>query len=154
MQYQRNITKSNAGDITILCKDFTLKFNPTAFDIRKVRQYKDRADAGVRFEVSPHTGSSDSNGNVVLSTQYVLKADLYLGKDTSPIDYLNTYMELALEYDKTKADLRRISQVALYRYNDYDGKWQQILKHYDDRDIAIRAFIDRIGHYVILGSRR
>ena len=89
----------------------------------------------------------------MLSGQYMLKAEFYLGQEASSIDYFDGHMELILEYDKTKADLRKLSEVALYRYDDYNSSWQEILKGHD-QSITLKAFINRTGRYAILGARR
>lgn len=148
------IAKSNAGDIKLMGKDFTLKFNPKVFDTAKVRQHQDRRDAGVRFELALGDGSPDGGGRTTLSTQYVLKAEFYVGRDASSMDYLNNYMEFSLDYDRAKADLRKITDVALYRYDDGSGGWLKIYERYNSYDIVIRTTISRLGRYGIFGARR
>ena len=93
------ITKSNQGNIELVGRDYMLKFSPRVFDITKVRQHKDRSDAGVRFEIALNDGNQDGNGMTALSTQYILGAEFYVGKEISSMDYLNNYMEFSLNYD-------------------------------------------------------
>lgn len=148
------IARSNAGDIKITGKDFTLKFNPNVFDTSRVRQYRDRRDAGVRFELAVADGNSNSQGRTLLSTQYVMSANFYVGKDSSSMDYFSSNMEFTLEYERTKADLRRITDVALYRYDEASSDWQKLYERYNSYDIVIQTTIDRVGTYGILGARR
>ena len=119
-----------------------------------MRQHRDRSDAGVRFELALNEGNPDSGGRTTLSTQYVLKAEFYVGREVSSMDYLNNYMEFSLDYDRTKADLRKITDVALYRYDDVSGDWQKIYERYNSYDIVIRTTINRLGKYGIFGARR
>ena len=148
------ITRSNAGDIKIIGKDFDLKFNPSVFDTSRVRQYRNSSDAGVRFELAVASGNLNSQGRTLLSTQYVMNAGFYVGKDVTVIDFLSGYMEFTLEYDRAKADLRKITDIALYRYNEANGDWQQIFARYNSYDTVIRTTINRLGTYAILGARR
>ena len=147
------VVRSNVGNIAIIGPDYTLKFNPRIFETNRVRQYQNRRDAGIRFEVFPYANSSALGNKSLLSGQYMLKAEFYLGQEASSIDYFDGHMELILEYDKTKADLRKLSEVALYRYDDYNSSWQEILKGHD-QSITLKAFINRTGRYAILGARR
>lgn len=147
-------TKSYTGSITIIGRDFTLKFSPEIFDTTKVRQNKDRRDAGIRFEISQYEGSPEVKDMTTLSNQYNLKAEFYLGKDISVIDHVRGTMDLIVEYDKTKADLRRLSQVALYKYDDYTSTWQHVSQRQWETDISIRTFINYMGRFAIMGSRR
>lgn len=70
------------------------------------------------------------------------------------MDYLNNYMEFSLNYDSVKADMRRINDVTLYRYDDYSGDWQKIYERYNSYDVVIRTVIDRLGRYGVFGLRR
>ena len=71
------------------------------------------------------------------------------------MDYLNNYMEFSLDYDRTKADLRKITdKLPLYRYDDVSGDWQKIYERYNSYDIVIRTTINRLGKYGIFGARR
>ena len=83
-----------------------------------------------------------------------MSAKFYVGKDSSFIDYLNSHMEFTLEYDGTKANLRRITDVALYRYDEASSDWQKLYARYNSYDIVIRTTINRVGTYGIFGARR
>ncbi|MGB4462416.1 MAG: hypothetical protein WBI77_08400, partial [Tepidanaerobacteraceae bacterium] len=146
--------RSNAGNIRISGKDFNLRFNPSVFDTSRVRQYRDRRDAGVRFELKVADGNSNSQGRTLLSTPYAMTANFYLEKDMSPVDFLNGHMEFTLEYDRSKADLRRITDIALYRYDEAKGDWEQLFARYNSYDIVIATTINRLGTYAIFGARR
>ena len=148
------IARSNAGNIRISGKDFNLRFNPSVFDTSRVRQYRDRRDAGVRFELKVADGNSNSQGRTLLSTPYAMTANFYLEKDMSPVDFLNGHMEFTLEYDRSKADLRRITDIALYRYDEAKGDWEQLFARYNSYDIVIATTINRLGTYAIFGARR
>ncbi|WP_213974711.1 IPT/TIG domain-containing protein [Tepidanaerobacter acetatoxydans] len=148
------ISKSNAGDITIIGKDFILKFNPKVFYTSKVQQYKDRSDAGVRFEVSPGSDSPQSGMRTALSAQYVMEAEFYLGSDVSYIEQLNGAIEFGMDYDKTKADLRKITSIALCQYDEAKGDWVNVYEKYSGYDTVIKTVIYKLGKYGIFGTRR
>lgn len=148
------IARSNAGNIMIVGKDFNLKFNPSVFDTSRVRQYRDKRDAGVRFEIKVANGNVSSNGRTLLSTPYELTANFYVGKDMTAVDFLNGYMEFTLEYDRGKADLRRLTDIALYRCDEGSGDYQQLFARYNSYDVVITTTLNRLGTYAILGARR
>lgn len=146
------VARSNSGDITIRGKDFTLKFNPSVFDTNKVREYRHRSDAGVRFEIAPYTGATNLKGNTALSMQYSLTANFFLEKDITPIENLVSVMSLVMEYDNAKANLRNLRNIKLVRYQGYTDTWESVIQ--DNLGTSIRAYIDKMGRYLIIGGRR
>lgn len=146
------ITKKDAADIIISGKDFIIKFNPAAFNTSKIYQYRTRSDAGVRFSVAPYKGSTDAKGRILLSQQYVLKADFYLGADSTSMEYLNSSMQITLEYDIARAGLRKLNSIALCRYDEYGDTWQEIAKSAGGS--AVSALVDSLGRFAVMGSGR
>jgi len=147
------ISKSNSGDITILGKDFTLKFNPKAFYTSKVRQYEDKDNTGVRFEITYGTESTGFGNRTLLSGQLLMKAGLYVGSDTFDLDYLNDSMQFGVDFDRAKANLRKITNIALYRYDDAKGDWTSIYERYSGPDVSVKTTINRLGKYAVFGTR-
>lgn len=148
----RVVTKKNAGEITVRGKDFTLKFDPSVFETDKIRDYRNRSDAGVRFEISPYTGSTNLMGKKSLSNQYHLKADFFLGKDFTPIENLVSAMSLVMEYDRRIANIRGLRNIYLARYDGYRDRWERIPQ--SDLGTSIKAYIDKMGRFIVIGGRR
>ena len=149
----RVIARAYSGNIIIKGKDFTLTLNPKAFDTSKAQQHKDRDDAGVRFEVTPYDGSLDLAGKTSLSPQYTLKSEFFLGTEATGIDQFASPIELVMEYDKAKADLRKLDDVALYRYDGYAGEWIHISQRLTKDSFTVKAVLNRAGRYAIIGAR-
>jgi hypothetical protein len=68
------------------------------------------------------------------------------------IDYLNGTMNFCLDYDTGKANLRRLGNIALNRYSVTGNKWEPVA--YDTTGSQVEGFINRVGRYLIIGSRR
>jgi len=148
------VAKKDSADITIIGVDFTLRLNPDAFASSRVTDEKGRSDAGVRFEVSPYTGSTELSGITSLSSQYMLKAEFFVGGETSSLEYLNSKIRLTMNYDVQKAELRRIDNISLGRYDDYQNTWEQLAQNTGDVGSTLTAYVDRLGRFMIIGSRR
>lgn len=147
------IARPYSAEIRVLGKDFSMTLSPKAFETTKVLQHQEREDAGVRFEIAPHEGSLDLEGKTSLSPQYTLTAELFIGADTSRIEDFASSIEWVMEYDKVKADLRRLEDVALYRYDSYAGEWRHVSGRFSPSSTAVRASVHQAGRYAILGAR-
>lgn len=144
------VASYSAKDITVVGKDFTLKFNPTAFNVSKVEENKKKNDAGVKFKISPYNEKSSDS----LSTEYTLTASAFVGKDNTSIDYLRSKIDFTLDYDINKSDMRKLKNVAVYRYDESYGGWVYMKQRMDEYSSSIAASVDRLGRYSIIGSRR
>ncbi|HBQ84897.1 MAG TPA: hypothetical protein DD811_00185, partial [Syntrophomonas sp.] len=109
---------------------------------------------GVRFKMSPYRGSLEISGGNDISQPYALSADAYTGKSSSSLDMLAGGMSLALDFDSDKTSLRRISQATLCRYNEYKHSWEQLNQVDSAQTTAVSAVVNRLGRYVVIGSRR
>ncbi|MDI3480616.1 MAG: hypothetical protein PWQ97_271 [Tepidanaerobacteraceae bacterium] len=150
----RVVVKKDSGDITIIGADFAVKLNPGAFNTSKVAEKSDRDDAGVRFEISPCAATGDMAGKVGLSTQYELKAEFFVGNAETSMEYLASRIQLTIDYDSARAALRRVGSIALSRYDDYKGTWEQVAKSSGDKGASLTANVERLGCYMVIGNRR
>lgn len=149
------ISNYRAENIKIIGKDFMIQFNPNAFNISKVEENRSRADAGVRFKIVPYSGSAElKGGETALSSQYSLEANVFVGKESTAIDYLASDIEIALDFDAARADMRRLQNISLNRYNGYRQTWQPIKDRNNGYDVSIRDFVDRLGRYMVIGRRK
>lgn len=148
------ITDYRSGDIQIIGTDFTLNFNPSAFNVANVRQNKDREDAGVRFEIAPSTKNSNVNHGNQLSTVYDLQAYVYVGNTSTDIEYLSEKMNFVLDYDMNKANLRNLKNIEFNHFNDYNNSWQAVDGHISLGYGLVSGEIDILGRYTAIGSRR
>ncbi|MGE4283764.1 MAG: IPT/TIG domain-containing protein, partial [Clostridia bacterium] len=143
-----------AKDIKIIGKDFMIQFNPNAFNISRVEENKKKDDAGVRFRIAPFSGSpSTEGGKTLLSAQYTLEANAYVGADSTEIDYLKSDIEISLDFDSAKADMRRLNSISLNRYDLSAQNWVPAAYRQDEYSISIRGLVNRIGRYSVIGSR-
>ncbi|MCR4430385.1 MAG: IPT/TIG domain-containing protein [Tepidanaerobacteraceae bacterium] len=148
------VVKKDSGNITITGVDFTVKLNPSAFNTSKLADKSNRNDAGVRFEISPYAESSDMAGKVGLSTQYELKAGLFVGNEATSMEYLASRIQLIMEYDSSRAALRKVDSIALSRYDDYKNTWERVAEKAGNGATSLAAYVERLGRYMIIGSRR
>ncbi|MEW6621815.1 MAG: IPT/TIG domain-containing protein [Bacillota bacterium] len=146
---------SVAGDIVILGRDFMIRFNPGVFNNSFLSSNSGRADAGVQLKVSPLAGNPDAAGFNSLSAPYVLEASAFVGKQSMEIDYLRSFIQVTLDYDQNKADMRRLNQMSLYRYDEQKGSWEPTTYSiHETGSSSVMALVDRLGKYLIIGSRR
>ena len=149
------ISSRDAKDITVIGQDFTLVFNPNAFLSDQMLNNKNNSDAGVRFKISQNNGNPNlETGTVGLSNVYVLEAAQYVGKTQSNMEHLNSSILFNLDYDGNMADLRRLNNISFSRYNTSNGKWVSVKKANHTDQAAIGTYVDRIGKYMVIGSRR
>lgn len=149
------IASRYAEDITVIGQDFTIVFNPRAFLNDNMVNNKNNSDAGVRFKISHNNGNPElETGTVGLSNLYVLEAEQYVGKNQSTMEHLNASILFNMDYDGNMADLRRLSNIAFSRYNTSTRKWDSVKKSNHTNQAAIGTYIDRLGKYMVIGSRR
>jgi len=149
------IANNRAKDINVIGKDFSIKFNPSAFNNTTVNSNKSRDDAGARFRIAPINENLNVTGGNYLSTPYLLEANIYLGRENIKIDYLRSFINLSMDFDKPKADMRRLDDFKLHMYDENRGIWEPIeYNMYEAGSSTITAVTDRLGRYLIIGSRR
>ncbi|WP_099190574.1 IPT/TIG domain-containing protein [Tepidibacter mesophilus] len=146
----RVATSYLAKDIKVVLSDMYVKFNPTAFNVSKLYESKDKDKSGVKFKI----GINQKNDTTSLSNEYELKADVFIGADITSIDYLKNNMEISLDYDSSKADLRRMRNISLRRYDEYKNEWTYVKQRMDNYSTSINSPVNRLGRYSIIGSRR
>ncbi|MFZ5968841.1 MAG: IPT/TIG domain-containing protein [Bacillota bacterium] len=143
-----------AKSITVNGKDFRVKFTPNAFYTSKVKENQDKKDAGVRLQIHPSMGQmSTSAGQTPVSTGYILKAAVFVGKDSTTIDYLRSSIQVTLDVDSSKVEMRNIKFIDLSRYEGYDKKWM-VLTTVDSSNASVMALTDRLGEFTVIGRRK
>jgi hypothetical protein len=147
------VINDGGPDINVYGADYALQFNPRIFKVGLMRDNAE-SDAGVRFKMSPYRGSLEISGGNDISHPYALSADAYTGKSSSPLDMLAGGMSLVLDFNSDKTSLRRISQATLCRYNEYKHSWEQLNQVDSTQTTAVSAVVNRLGRYVVIGSRR
>lgn len=140
-----------AGDIQVKGKDFSLKFNPGAFKISRVIENRNRSTAGVRFKITPYSGTTNNFNN--LSSIYQLQSEFYLDQDKVPLHYLASNMSLVMDYDTTKASWRRLENLGLYRYDENKQTWQRV-GNTPALVSAAAGSINQMGLYTVGGQRQ
>jgi hypothetical protein len=151
------VTSSGTENINIIGGNFRIELNPNAFNSSRLREYKDRNDAGVRFKVSQYDGSMDIknpvSGEALLSAQYLLQASIFVGRDYTAMDYLASDIKINMNFDAAKAEMCRLNKMSLCRYDGYDNGWATV-KNADRGDISISASANRLGIYSVIGRRQ
>lgn len=149
------VTSYYSKDITVIGKDYVLVFNPNVFETEKMIFNSNNESAGVRFKMSPNNKNSNlENGNTALSTGYILEASQYIGKTDMPIEYLSSDILLNLDYDGNLSSLRRLKVISFSKYDYYSGKWMTVKEISDSEQMAIGDYIDELGLYMVIGSKR
>jgi chitodextrinase len=150
----RVVSASDAENITIIGQDFLVCFNPKAFKTNKMEENRKNEEAGVRFRVTQDGGNTQVEyGKTSLSKQYVLQATQFIGKDSTTMDYLKNPIELSLDYDFNKAQMRKLKIITLNRYDTAVNMWT-VRKQLENGDISLQDYIDRLGKYMVIGNRR
>ncbi|MSU00617.1 IPT/TIG domain-containing protein [Tissierella pigra] len=138
-----NIIVNSTAKITVIGKDYNMNFNPSMFKNTTIISNKDNSNAGVVFKILTYKGAIDAKaGNTVLGTAYLLESNIYIGKDTENIEYLNGNIIFALEHDMLKAQSRRLNNIQMVRYDNGSKSW-----------ISTQG-VNRLGIYTVIGSRR
>lgn len=149
------VTSYYAKNITVIGQDYVLVFNPNAFKTEEMIYHSNNKSAGVRFRMYPNNNNPNlEKGNTGLSTGYILEAYQYVGKNNTAMDHLNSSILLNLDYDGNFSALRRLNVVSFSRYDNYSGKWISVKQTNDNEQMAIGDYIDRLGQYMVIGSRR
>jgi len=145
-----------AKDITVIGKDFRVKFNPAAFRTSRIQDNKKEEDAGVRFKISPSKGSSNlggaSNRGTSLSSQYMLEAYVFVGKSSTKMERLSSSIEIALDFNADIAETRKLSNISLSCYNEYEDAWID-LAYGISGSTSVSALTDKLGRYMVIGRR-
>lgn len=136
----------DARDVEITGQDFHIKFNPKAFYSERVRENKNNRDAGVRFAIQPKEAMT-SRG---LSKEYVLKAAVYVGKSHTEMTYLPSYVQITLDVDRAKADLRKVKKIYLGYYDEDTQQWLPIANG-NAENYAVTGLSERLGRFSIIG---
>ncbi|NLM48003.1 MAG: cell surface receptor IPT/TIG domain-containing protein [Epulopiscium sp.] len=149
------VTSYYAKDITVIGRDFVLVLNPNAFKTETMLANSNNKSAGVRFRMYPATNNPNlEKGQTALSTGYVLEAYQYVGKSNTAMEHLNSSILLNLDYDGNLSSLRRLNYVSFSRYDYYNKQWRTIKQTHDNIQMAIGDYIDRLGQYMVIGSKR
>lgn len=146
------VSSSRAQDVEINGEDFMLRLNPRVFEVDKLYRNRREANAGVRFKIAPSNNKSVQAGAKILSSTYLLEAQAFAGQDMSDIDYLTDNIYFALDFDQRKARLRRLSDTALYRYDEYTQKWESSY-YWKNTGFNGPVGINRLGRYAVMGNR-
>lgn len=146
-----SVAASGGADIVIQGRDFLIRFNPRVFNTAQVYNSRNRDDAGIRFRIAPVTGTPPASSGNNLSTPYQLEATFYRGSEQSALDKLAQSMTLQLQYDTQKAQLRRITQTAVYRYDSLYANYVPVSA---ETAGTPSAAVSQMGIYTVMGVRR
>ncbi len=151
------ISSHDARDISIVAKEFSIKLNPKTFYNSTIREKKSKEDAGVRFKISFNSkalqGAQKQSSEGYLSDPVILEAQIFDGSNYEDLEYLNAFIEIALDYDLEKVKMRRYKRVELGRYDEYEGTWESIAYRQNDYAINVRTLTNRLGKYSVIGRR-
>ncbi|MEN6460756.1 MAG: IPT/TIG domain-containing protein, partial [Syntrophomonas sp.] len=147
------VASSKARDVAVCGPDYSITFNPQIFNISSMNENHNKPEAGVRFKIAPYTASLNLVGGNNLSTPYTLEALAFVGQNNTSLDYLNGNMDFLLDYDTSKAGLRRLSNITMNRYSQSSNIWEPVSYGNTTLGNAIKGSIGRLGCYVIMGRR-
>ncbi|WHH57373.1 IPT/TIG domain-containing protein [Petroclostridium sp. X23] len=148
------ISDYRAGNIQILGSDFSILFNPNVFNVSKIQQNRNKDDAGVRFKIARFSDSPNTKGGqTLLSSQYMIEAEVYVGTDRTSLEKLASQIAINLDFDSTKADMRRLNNVTLNRYDSSQQSWTPVGYKEDAYNVSIRGYVDKVGRYAVIGSK-
>lgn len=137
------IISDTRGLITVLGKDYSMKFSPNVFKSTTMNDNRNNSGAGVIFSILSHNEGIDvQGGQTIVGEQYLLKASSYVDKDMSAMDYLNGGLDFIIDHDNLKAQTRKLNNVRMVRYDASSKSWMKL------------DYTNRLGLYTVIGSRR
>ncbi|QUH19146.1 IPT/TIG domain-containing protein [Alkaliphilus sp. B6464] len=148
------VVDNDSRNIQVIGKDFTLQLQTAVFNVANVRENRNKADAGVRFVISEDSGNTQVLSGNQLSTVYNLKASIYVGQTTSPMDYLASAMSFTLDYDEQKASLRKLTELDFNYFDPVKNTWEPLATSSKNWIGSASSGVIRLGKYAIIGSRR
>ncbi|NMA23533.1 MAG: cell surface receptor IPT/TIG domain-containing protein, partial [Spirochaetales bacterium] len=148
------IMKSGNRNVQVMGKDFSLNFKPSAFNVAVVRENSNKTDTGVRFIIAPDKGNTQIVSGNGLSTIYNLDATVYVGKENTVMDYLAGPLNLILDYDLQKANLRKLNYAGFSYFSPETNSWQSVGSLINTAINSVSGTINRLGRYAVVGSRR
>ncbi len=147
------IGDSSARNIRIIGSDISIKLHPNAFYTDKVRDNRNSKDAGVIFQLKSDDRVQASQGQTLLSKGYTLQASMYIGKNSTKLDYLRSSIQVTMDVDRIKAGMRNQKTIFLGRYDDYEETWLNIAGG-NSQSFAITGLTQNLGNFAIIGNRR
>jgi len=148
------IVKSGNRTVRVIGKDFLLDFKPSVFNSATIRGNRARTDAGVRFVIAPDKGNTQVVLGNQLSTVYNLDATIYVGKTNTSMDYLAGSINLVMDYDVQKANLRKLSNISFNYFNPAENAWEPVAFPTDTAANFVSGTVNRLGKYTVVGGRR
>ncbi len=148
------IMQNGNRNVQVMGKDFSLNFKLSAFNVAAVRENSAKTDTGVRFVVAPNKGNTQVASGNGLSTVYNLDATVYVGKENTVMDYLAGPLNLVLDYDLQKADLRKLNYAGFSHFNPETNSWQSVGSPINTAVNFVSGTVNRLGGYAVIGSRR
>lgn len=151
------IASDDTRNITIIGGAFRIKFNPRIFYNSTIKENKSKEDVGVKFTVnfssrgSQNTDSKSSSSS--LSEPLILEGKVFDGKEYRSIEYLKSKLQITLDFDEKKAQMRRYKEIELYRYDEYEDTWIPLASRVHDYATTITTMVDMMGKYSIKGKR-
>ena len=88
-----------------------------------------------------------------MSNKYSLKAQMYIENQNENMQYFYSPVELTLDVNIAKTRVRRIKTLSLSQYDSYEDKWIPV-KNGNKNDFAIKALVDKLGEFAIIGDRK
>lgn len=138
-----SIVSNARGDITIIGKDYRMNFSPSIFNNPTIEKNRNDSEVGVVFKVTTHKENIKMKpGTAIVGGRYMLEGMIYIGKYTSPMDYLNGSLGLVLDKDPIKSQNGRINNIQMVRYDENTNAW------------ISTDFAHKLGLYTVIGSRR
>lgn len=144
------VAYKSGKEIDIRGLDYEIKLSPAVFNLASVADYADQDNAGIRFRIAPAQVGAGISSTNSLSKYYSLEAHFYIGAQTVPLDLLAGQALIYMAYDENKAQLRRLNQTTLARFNSASGTWDAISASSGSGWCPI----NRMGVYTVIGSRR
>jgi len=148
------IVKDGSRNIQVIGTDFSLMLQPSAFNIATVRENSNKSDAGVRLIVKADTGNTQAPAGNQLSTVYKLEASTYVGNSHANVDYLARSINILLNYDVQKSNLRKLNKADLTYFDAASNSWTAVGNSTGMVEGLVSGEISRLGRYTVIGSRR
>jgi hypothetical protein len=148
----RVIYGTAVGQIEVRGADFNLQFHPSAFRVQQLDMNREDTTAGVRLRVTPNVPPIGGAPAGSVSRLFTLEAIAYVGTHTQQIEFTTQVMQYAVMYDQARANLRRVTNPGLFRFDTLSRQWMS--EHnwglaFNGQSVPI----NRMGQFTVMNRR-
>lgn len=150
------ISDNDAKDVYIMANSYSARFNPMSFNNDLMEDNDNNDETGIRLKlrtdsmeyVKPVGKISKS----VISDPIVIEGSYFDDKYEQKLDYMNGYINLSMDYDMQRVQMRNYKVMTLNYFDEYSDSWNPVIGN-ADTGYNVNGNINRAGKYIVIGSK-